>query len=341
MHIIALTDSEKEILENYIKRGQLETVRLRALAVTMRSRKIKLEDIAACVYRSPGTVSRWLQEFSKNRLSSLFSGNVGNQNASKLTKKQKEEIKKVIGQPPDEYGIPIEFWDVPKLKGYVKSEFNVVYESNTSYHFLLKFCGLSFKYPDRRSPRRDEEGIERRIREIREEIQPLLKDANWIVLTSDEVGLQLEAEIRRAWLMRGKRTVVKTERSKEHQNYIGFLNQETGECEIYEIKRGNSEEIIRVLEALVKRYPDKRICVIWDNARWHRSKRLREKLRKGESLERIHLIALPSYAPETNPIEHVWNYAKGKLANRVGQQFDGIKEQFMYLTHDRTFLYKI
>lgn len=107
-------------------------------------------------------------------MSSIFSGMVDNENASKLTRDQKEQIKKVISQPPDEHGLPKEFWDVSKLKNYVSVNFGVVYESNQSYYYLLKFSGLSFKYPDKLSPSRNEKLITQRIAEIKTEIAPLL-----------------------------------------------------------------------------------------------------------------------------------------------------------------------
>lgn len=341
MHIIVLSLPEKKLLDEYLRKSPLESVRLRAQAILMRVEKISIESISKILSVSVRTVTRWLQSFLSKRLASLFSKNVGNENSAKLTREQKKQVKWLLSQPPDEYGVPPRFWDVPKLKEYVSAVFDVVYESDVSYHLLLKFSGLSLKYPDVVSPRRNEEAIKKRIKEIRKEIKPLLNDDSWVVLASDETRLQKEAEIRRAWLVKGKRTVVKTERSKEHQNYLGFLDQNTHICQVFPIMRGNTQETIRVLKKLVKQYPDKRICIVWDNARWHKSKQLREQLRKGKSLERIHLIALEPYAPETNPIEHVWGYAKQKLANKAGKPFDQIKQEFMLLTHQQTFLYQI
>ena len=324
-----------------MKTCPIQTVRLRAHAVLMRDKQVGIPDISDLVFRSERTVTRWLAEFEQRKISSLFSGHVRNENAGKLTRAQKSEVKKVLGQPPDKYGIPKEFWDVPKLKEYVQIEFGVIYESNVSYHFLLKFSGLSFKYPDKLSPRRDEEAIKRKMKEIREEITPLLDNPGWVVLTSDETRLQQEAEIRRAWLVRGKRTVVRTERGKNHQNYLGFLNQESGECWVYEIERGRQEFIIPVLGKLLKEYPGKRVCVIWDNATCHKGTMLREKLGKGKILEKLHLISLPPYAPDCNPIEHVWQYAKSKLANRSGRDFGEVKSSFLNEIDQRKFLYQI
>lgn len=341
MYLVSLTAHESEILADYVRGCSVSTIRLRAHAILMRDRKLSLGDISTLVFRSERSITRWFVEFNERRLSSIFSGHIDNENASKLTKVQKLQIKKILGRPPDKYGVPKEFWDVPKLKNYVEAKFGVVYESDISYHFLLKFSGLSFKYPDKTSPRRDEEFIKNRTKEIKSEIKPLLKDKNWVVLATDEVRVQLEAEIRRAWLVRNKKTKVKTERSNEFQNYIGFLDQNTFKCQVFEIKRGNQIETIRVLKTLVKQYQDKKVCIIWDNAKWHKGKLLRQELSTGKKLQNLHLINFPPYAPEHNPIEHVWKYTKDQISNNKHNTFEEIKQEFTYITNSKLFNYKI
>lgn len=341
MHLISLTLPEKEILEGYIKTTPLTSVRFRSYAILMRSDGLEVRQISKYVFHSERTVTRWLKDFSNRKISSIFSGNVQNENAGKLTREQKQEIKETLSRSPNDQGLPVEFWNVPKLKEYLSAVFGVVYESDQSYHFLLKFSNLSFKYPDKLSPRRDEPAIEKRIKEIRDEITPLISDPNWAVLAADETRVQLESEIRRAWLVKGKRTIVKTERSSEYQNYLGFLDQRYGTCQVFEIERGNQVETIRVLKSLMKQYPNKKVCVVWDNARWHKGKLIRYHLAKGKALERLHLINFPPYAPEHNPIEHVWQYAKSKISNRHQYSLPEIKRDFLASITDRTFDYKI
>lgn len=341
MIVLALATDERNLLKDYFQTAPVALIRLKAQAVILRSRGMQLTDIADILFKSVRTISRWIHDFYTRRISSIFSGMVGNEHASKLTRSQKQEIKQLLGEPPNEYGVPKEFWDVPKLKEYVSAVFGVVYESTQSYHLLLKFSGLSFKYPDKLSPRRDEDAIVKRMIAVREEIAPLLTNPEWLVFASDETRVQLEAEIRRAWLVKGKRTIVKTERSSEHQSYLGFLDQRYGTCQVFAIERGNQKETIRVLKKLVDQYPNKQICIIWDNARWHRGKLLRAQLGAGNKFERIHLINLPTYAPEHNPIEHVWNYGKNKIKNRSNRAFEEIKESFVDAITQRTFAYKI
>lgn len=341
MHKLALSADEVLLLKNHFKYSPIALIRVKAQAVLMSNKGLSQEEISEFVVRDRRSVQRYIKDFVKCRLSSLFSGYIDNENASKLTRVQKSEIRKVLLRKPEEGGLPTEFWNVPKLKEYVKAEFGVQYESDVSYHYLLKFSGLSFKYPDKLSPRRDEDFIKERIKEIKEEIKSLLEDDNCVVLASDETRLQLEAEIRRAWLIRGERAFVKTERSKVYQNYLGFLDQKNGKCQLFEIKRGNSLETIRVLKQIMKQYQDKKVCVVWDNAKWHKGKLLRQELATGKSLQKLHLINFPPYAPEFNPIEHVWQFAKQKISNINKGEFENIKENFTGTINSRIFNYTI
>jgi len=339
--LINLSDEEKHLLKGYFTTSSIALIRLKAQAILMRSKQMKLEDIAELVFRDVRTIERWVKDFSLRRLASIFSGLVENENAGKLTRKQKEEIREILQKPPAEQGLPKAFWDIPTLKEYVRAEFGVIYESVQSYHFLLKFSRLSFKYPDRFNIRRNEEAIKKRMIEIREEIVEYLSNPSWEVFASDETRLQLEAITRRAWLKKGEKTVIKVERSHEFQNYLGFLNQKTFGNEVYPIAWGRQKEIIKALVVHIRKYPDKRICIIWDNAKCHKGKVLRKELRKNGLLSRVHLVNLPPYAPDMNPIEHVWRWGKDTISNTQFETFSKTKEAFIASIISRTFRYEI
>jgi transposase len=302
---------------------------------------MKLADIADVLGRNVRTVERWIKDFKQKRLASIYTGHKENENAAKLTREQKEEIKRVLGQPPSAYGLSKEFWDVPQLKQYVYARFGSVYESTRSYHFLLEFGNLSFKNPDKFNVRRNEKQISERMEEIYGEILTYMEDPEWEVFCSDETRMQLEAITRRAWLKKGEKTVLKVERSKDYQNYLGFLNQKTFQCHIVEIAWGRATEIIRATGEFLKLYPNKKICIIWDNATCHKGILVREALSKGGLLERVHLVTLPPYAPDHNPIEHVWNTVKDKLSNNQDNDFEETKQKFMRLTNNQFFPYQI
>jgi len=54
------------------------------------------------------------------------------------------------------------------------------------------------------------------------------------------------------------------------------------------------------------------VILLWDQASIHKGDRIRELCRR---FPRLHLELLPPYAPQLNPDEEVWAYAKWCLAN--------------------------
>lgn len=212
---------------------------------------------------------------------------------------------------------------MPQLKNWITSQFDVVYESDTTYHPLLRHAGLSFKYPqvfDRR--RGSDTESTARMDAIRDEIAGALNDPDHVVFAADEVRVEHEAEVRKAWIHKNAPTTLSVDRVRQAQCYIGFLSQSSGEVDLLRLEWQNTETIIEALTTLVVRYPNKKITVVWDNARWHRSKKLREHLGEDNVMANVHLVWLPPYAPDHNPIEKVWNEAKAAISNRQRLVFE-------------------
>lgn len=338
---IKLTSDESYLLGEYFKTSPIKLIRLKSQAILMRNKELKLKDMRDLLFRDQRTIQRWIKDFSNQRMASIFSGHENNENASKLTNEQKEEISETLKKPPSESGLPKEFWDVPTIKEYVRAEFGIIYESRQSYHFLLKFSNLSFKLPDKFDFNRDEQLINQRMKQIRAEIREYLNNNQWEVFAADETRMQLEAITRRAWLRKGEKTIVKVQRSNEYQNYLGLLNQKTFQSHLYELEWQNQAEITKTLERFLKNYPNKKVCIVWDNTRFHKGKLLRENLKKGNSLERLHLVNFPPYAPDRNPVEHVWKEAKQKVSNIQFNSFNQTKETFRKSVTSRKFNYQI
>ncbi|HZE87426.1 MAG TPA: transposase [Methylomirabilota bacterium] len=73
----------------------------------------------------------------------------------------------------------------------------------------------------------------------------------------------------------------------------------------------------------------------------HKGILMRQALAKGGLLERVHLVWLPPYTPDYNPIEHVWNTTKDKLSNKQEYTFQQTKQKFILLTNNQIFPYQI
>ena len=197
--LVDVTKEERDVLLRWKKRSDsFVLVRLKAEAVLYASRGVDVSIIAEMVDRSQRTVRNWLARWRLARLCSVVTGHAGNENAAKLTRSQKEQLKKILSRPPSQSGIKADFWDVPALCDVVKIKFGVEYASDSSYQLLMRFLGMSFKLPDPFDKRRDEAAITARMAQIRQEVAELLTQG-WEVYTVDEVRVEHEAETRRMW----------------------------------------------------------------------------------------------------------------------------------------------
>ena len=240
-----MTNEERDILIRWKKRSDTyKLVRMKAKTIVYAARGVGLDIIAEMVERAEETVREWLSEWRRYRLSSVVTGHAGNENAAKLKRAQKEELEEILGKPPSEAGVKAGFWDVPALKDVVQIKFGVEYRSESSYRLLMRFLGMSFKLPDPFDKRRDEKAIARRMAEIRDQVANLLQDG-WEVYTVDEVRVEHEAETRRMWLPKGKRTKLYVDRKKASRSFFGALSLTTKKMRIYPIEGNQNAEQTR------------------------------------------------------------------------------------------------
>lgn len=313
---VVVESSEWEILQNWKRdAGSFVLVRLKAEAIMLASEEVPVGVISRFVDRSVATVQGWLRDWRESRLASMVTGHAGNENAAKLTSAQKEEVRRALACPPSDSGVPAGFWDVPALETLVSMRFGVEYESDSSLHLLMKFCGMSFKYPDAFDERRDEQDVARRMTEVRDQVSELL-EAGYEVFAADEVRLEHESETRRVWLPTGVRTNIHVDREKAAQSYFGALNLRSGNVHLERIEgQQNAEQMMHVLARFQRAHSDSTIAIVWDNASWHRAKGLMKLFDPGQLFDNIIPIRLPPYAPDHNPVEHVWNQGKAAIAN--------------------------
>ena len=69
--------------------------------------------------------------------------------------------------------------------------------------------------------------VSQRISEIRQELKNY-SDPEWVCFAADECSIVWETEIRKAWIKKGEKTILKADRTKQRQNYFGALNLKTG-----------------------------------------------------------------------------------------------------------------
>jgi transposase len=134
----------------------------------------------------------------------------------------------------------------------------------------------------------------------------------------DQSGFYLLPGVVRTYAKVGQNPIIRAPLSRDHLSAMGGITPE-GKLYLRVQERAyRGPDVVRFLQHLL-RYIAGRLLVIWDGAPIHRSRAVTDYLSRGAA-RRIHLEQFPSYAPELNPAEGIWNYLKRvELKNRCCQ----------------------
>jgi transposase len=141
---------------------------------------------------------------------------------------------------------------------------------------------------------------------LRQHLSNLADDETFVF--QDEVDVNTNPEIGSMWMKRGRQATVETPGDNEKCYVAGSIHWRTGKVIAINGPKRDKHLFLAHLDDLRRRLRGySKIHVILDNARFHRPDRcvaVREYLEKWK--HRIQLHYLPTYSPDTNPMERVW-----------------------------------
>jgi putative transposase len=129
----------------------------------------------------------------------------------------------------------------------------------------------------------------------------------------DESGMMMAPLVRRSLAPAGRTPVLKQKAS--HRDRVSLaaalsispVRRRLGlRFRTFEREYINNERAADFLHALLHDLRG-RVMVVWDRGNMHRGDPIRELLAR---FPRLELHWLPPYAPELNPVEHLWNHLK-------------------------------
>ena len=130
------------------------------------------------------------------------------------------------------------------------------------------------------------------------------------VWMADECRGSLHPFTRRCWGLRGPRVVVPRQHRYEWEYVYGAVEVVAGQSQFRLMPSVNLDFSGGFLEQIAASDPSAAHIVIWDQAGFHPRP-------EGALPARIHLLPLPPYSPELNPVEGLWDQLKDALGNRL------------------------
>ena len=138
--------------------------------------------------------------------------------------------------------------------------------------------------------------------------------ADQAIYFMDSVHPQYQAKAAGGWIRKGTNKTLSTTGNQKRMHIIGAIQLDTLHLVQADKTQVDGASIVEFLQQLEQATPDKRrIYLICDNARYHRSKVVKTYLESSK----IRLVFLPPYSPNLNPIERLWKFLHNRVtANR-------------------------
>lgn len=260
----------------------------------------------ACIYN-------WLARYRSGGWQALRTGHRSGR-PKKISGSQMQWIYRTIkDKDPRQLKFAFALWTRSMVADVIKSQFGIKL-SLASVSRLLAQLGFSCQKPLYRAYQRNPELVENWKEKEFPEIQKRAKKEKAIIYFQDESGIRSDFHAGTTWAPKGKTPVIETTGARFGLNMVGAITPK-GEMQFMIVEGGvNSSKIVEFLKRLMHGH-DHKVFLIWDGHPTHKSKAVKECVASFDG--RLETFLLPSYSPDLNPIEQLWNHTK---TNGVGRQ---------------------
>lgn len=270
------------------------------------------EDVVKTLGFHRSCIYEWLAKYREGGVEALRTRRIPGRPRKLAGKHLKKIYDTVTRKNPLQLKFEYALWTRGMVREFIRKEFGVRL-SETSVGRLLRKLGLSPQKPLRRAYQQDPEAVERWKREEYPEIRKLAKLEGAAIYFCDEASVRSDHHSGTTWAPKGKTPVIETTGARFSVNLISAISPR-GHLRFMTIDgRFTSDHFITFLKRLIHN-AERPVFVITDRHPVHRSARVRKFVESTDGTLRI--FFLPSYSPELNPDELVWNHVKN---HRVGR----------------------
>lgn len=220
---------------------------------------------------------------------------------------------------PRQYQLEFCLWTLGIVRTMLK-RFQGIEMSKSGVSRLLRHLGLSPQIPKYKSYRQDPQKLRHYLHETFPEVVREARRIGAVIYFVDEAAVRADAHHGTTWAPVGETPVVADSGDRFGLRLISAVSPR-GDLKFATFEgRMTSRKFVSFLKKL-RADTGKPIIVIADNAKYHKDGEAKRYLRT--TPEGIRVEHLPTYSPELNPDEQVWNHLK----RRLGQCFIESKQQ--------------
>ena len=304
MQSIILTPQQRKDLIRVMKRERKPSRRLRMHIALLASDGFSPTQISRVLYCSRTTVYALLERFVEGE------GWMG-----AFEDRGRRGPKPLIGKPTGEYVERLVEEESPASHGWLRSRWSckllavelfkerAALVSRETVRRALHRLGFRWRRPRPVGPEKGSEEHKERKRARHLDVLSMVEKAGSFF--QDETRLETNPRVGFCWMRKGKQKPLRTPGTNRKVWISGALNFKTGRFHWVTGERKDGELFIELLEKLRRIYRcHKELHLAVDNDSSHASRRVEEYVEGSAGRIRVH--RLPSWSPESNPVELVW-----------------------------------
>jgi len=226
---------------------------------------------------------------------------------------------------PRQCQLPFCLWTLTLVRQLLKRKFGIEL-SKSGVSRLLGHLGLSPQRPIYRSYKRDPKEMKKYLDETFPGLRARARQIGATIFFVDEAAVRSDAHRGTTWGKIGQTPVVEDSGDRFSIKLISAVSPR-GDMKFSCFEgRMNGESFVEFLKKL---HADagRPIIVIADNASYHTGGAVQRYV--AQSQGEVTVENLPTYSPELNPDEQVWNHAKARLSQRFVATKDEFKEALL------------
>jgi transposase len=287
--------------------GVLEAIRIRAV------RRIEEGESPEVVVKALGmnrrTVYRWIALYREGGAEALKAKPLVGRPLKLNGARLRWIYRTIVTKNPLQLRFPFALWTREMVKELIERKYGVNL-SVVSVGRLLKKLGLTCQKPLMRAFQQDPVVVRQWIEEAYPKIKQLARREKAEIYFEDEAGIRSDYHRGTTWGIKGSTPVVRTTGARFSLNMVSAITSKGAMRFMTYTGKMKAPLFSEFLKRLIHNAPGK-IFLILDGHPVHRSSLVKKFVEATKG--KLRLFSLPSYSPELNPDELVWNNVKGKV----------------------------
>jgi transposase len=285
----------------------LEAIRIRAVQSVQSGQSP--EHVIAALGMTRAIIYRWLAAFNAGGLQALQAKKLFGRPPKLSATSVRWIYRTVIGKNPLQLKFEFALWTREMIRDLIKQQFGISM-SVVSVGRLLARLGLTCQRPLFRAYQQNADAVNNWMEHEFPRLAQKAKNERASVFFADEAGIRSDYHAGTTWAPRGQTPKVQTTGARFGLNMISAITRK-GEMRFMVIDKTVKADIFcEFIDRLMHNRRNK-VYLIVDGHPVHRSTKVAKHVASYQG--RIQLVRFPSYSPETNPDELVWNSVKPKI----------------------------